>query len=150
MTSNLQAGLTAKAIGQAASASAEEEWLERAKDEIRLRADAGQQFTAEDITNAVGMPEAKGAVGTAFSHLARSKVIEWTGEMRQCTREEAHASDLRVWQRYTGRAAREAAVLAVVRRFMEAPEDSRFGTNQTKAEKHPATFAREIRRAWES
>lgn len=48
------------------------------------------------------------------------------------------------------RQTREDRVLAVVRRYMETPEDTRFGTSQTKAEKHPATFAREIRKAWES
>jgi hypothetical protein len=48
------------------------------------------------------------------------------------------------------RLTREDRVLAVVRRYMEAPDDVRFATNQTKAEKHPATFAREIRKAWES
>jgi hypothetical protein len=146
---SLDDGYQRKAEGQAASARAENEWLASAKAEIRLRVDAGLLVTAEDIILALGMPEAKGAVGTAFSHLARSKVIEWTGDIKPCTREQAHASDMRVWQRYTGKAAREAAVLSVVRRFMEPPDDVRFGTNQTKAEKHPATFAREIRKAWD-
>lgn len=48
------------------------------------------------------------------------------------------------------RLTREDRIMAVVRRYMEAPDDVRFATNLTKAEKHPATFAREIRAAWEA
>lgn len=145
-TEDLTRSYEGKREGQARAASASSEWIAMAKEVAIRRAVDGEEFTAQDITNEVGFPESAGAVGTLFSHLARSKQIEWTGEIRPCSREQAHASDMRVWRVYTGLAERRAAVLARVEEFMEIPD----GSSLTRAERQPGLFARQIRLAWES
>jgi alkylated DNA nucleotide flippase Atl1 len=144
-TADLSKGYEGKREGQARAASASSEWLAAAKQEILRRVVNGEEVTAQDIVTTVGMPESKGAVGTAFSHLARSKQIEWTGRIQPCPREEAHASDMRVWRVYQGTQERNAAIIAKIGEWDEPSESTLgFGTRLSRAEKNPRGFMREI------
>ena len=155
---SLEDGLAAKAAGQhAAESAAPAAWKDAARAAVLEMVEAGLEFTAEDVTQRVGCPngeytgerDTNGAVGSLFSSLGKSKVIEPTGELRRCTRTESHASDLRVWRAYTGRAARLKAATERLEHWMEPADDSRFGTTLTRAERHPVTFAREMRKVWD-
>lgn len=149
---SIEDGRNEKRVGQAKSASAHAEWLDKAK-AVALDLASRGEFTADDIVQAVGLPtgrseaNANNAVGTLFSHLARGKHIEWTGRLAQCTRTENHASDLRVWQAYTGLEERKAQVWAIVLEGMEPVESSTTRTGHstlTKAQRWPQRFADRI------
>lgn len=146
---SLEEGFARKREGQAQAISGDVDgWRERAvAAAIELAVD-GREFTAEDVTNLVGLPDSDGLVGSVFSQLRRSKQIEWTGEIRQCTREQSHAADQRVWRVYTGYEDRMRRIMDVVERGMQSPEDARFGSTLNRAQKHPLTFANEITREW--
>lgn len=147
VTADLTKSYEAKREGQARAASAASEWIAKAREVVIRRAVDGEEFTAQDITDEVGFPdESPGAVGTLFSHLARGKQIEWTGRIQPCSREQAHASDMRVWRVYSGTKQRNEALLALVEEFMEIPD----GSTRTLAERQPALFARKIRTVYES
>jgi hypothetical protein len=58
----------------------------------------GKEFTAEDITTAIGRPERPNSVGARLSAMARMKWIEPVGYVK-ANRAERHASRMLVWRR---------------------------------------------------
>jgi hypothetical protein len=105
MSTGLKEGIRLKAEGQAAAESGASEWSAQATEIIVELAEAGVHFTSEDITDRIGLPSGStgmnenNAVGSVFSKACRKGLIEWTGELKQSSREERHASDLRVWRK---------------------------------------------------
>ena len=104
---SVEEGRQLKAEGQAKAASSASDWHDRAMEVITELIEDGQEITSEDVTNRIGLPSGgtgmndNNAVGSVFSNAARKGIIEWTGRLVQSSREERHASDLRVWRKPT-------------------------------------------------
>lgn len=151
---SIEEGEEEKARGQAWAAAKYPEWTARAR-EVAIDLASRGTFTAEDVIDKVGFPAGQpsrddnGAVGSLFSALARGKQIEWTGRMVKCTRTESHASDLRVWQAYSGFRERQKRVYEIVEEWMVPNVDTKTGrSTKSKAERYPALFAAKVREAW--
>ena len=72
-------------------------WQDEADRVIRELAYSGVAFTAQDLTNRIGMPTRPNAVGARFSAAARQGIIEDVG-YAQSTRAARHASRMLVWR----------------------------------------------------
>lgn len=82
---------------------AKPEWAERAKTTIQQLASTGENFTADDIIQRVGLPtrylgmNANNAVGAAVSASARRKEIKRVG-FTTANRASSHGRVLSIWR----------------------------------------------------
>lgn len=91
-------GETLRDQGMALVLSAEEEWRNNAYAWIE-NTQAGMVFTALDLTEALGLPPHKNAVGAVFGTMARRGVILRTKQTEKSWRASRHAAVLPVWRR---------------------------------------------------
>lgn len=91
-------GETLRDEGMALVLSAEEEWCENAYTWI-LNTAPGVVFTSLDLTDALGMPPHRNAVGAVFGTMARRGVILRTRQTEKSSRTSRHAAVLPVWRR---------------------------------------------------
>lgn len=75
----------------------DEAWKDAADAAIARLARTGRPFTAEDLTDLVGMPPRHNAIGSRFTTAARAGLIEEIG-YKQSTRAARHASRMLVWR----------------------------------------------------
>jgi hypothetical protein len=96
-------GAQAAQLGQAVAVAAATPWAARAAAWIAART-AGEPFTADDVTDAVGLPSGgikqngNGAVGAVFAQARRAGLIDPIGWV-ESTRPTSHARPVRLWQR---------------------------------------------------
>lgn len=75
-----------------------EDWMKLAVAKIFELARTGQPFTAEDVTDVIGLPGGSNkAVGSAFNQVAKTHMIKRVGE-RPASRPTSHRRSLAVWQ----------------------------------------------------
>lgn len=94
------AGIQAKQEGLsiAESSDAAQVWLDSAIETIKQLARTGRPFTAEDVTDIVGLPGGSNkAVGAAMNRVARTGLIYRYGE-RPASRTTSHRRMLAVWR----------------------------------------------------
>lgn len=73
------------------------EWTAKAKARLDALLDSGREFTAEDVTDAVGVAPSPSAIGGLFNTKAfKSRAV--MVRIDTATRKEAHGRPLRVWQ----------------------------------------------------
>lgn len=147
---SIEEGRERKREGQERAASVHREWLDEAH-AVAIDLASRGEFTADDVIAQVGLPCGKvsanenNVVGRLFSGLARGKQIEWTGRMVQSSRSENNAADLRVWEAYSGRAEREAAIKRILAEMAEPAESTKgFGTTRTKGEQSPLRYVKRL------
>lgn len=93
-----RAGETGKQQGTAKAAEAQSDYFEVAVAQIRTLARTGEPFTAEDVTDTIGLPSGSGKViGSAFLSVSRTGLIWRVGE-RPANRSTSHRRMLAVWR----------------------------------------------------
>lgn len=94
-------GETLKRAGMAAAVETTERheigWVEAFDEELRRLARAGEPFTSEDVTAAVGQPPSSGAVGARMAAAARRGTIVAIGH-RKAERVNQHATEIKLWR----------------------------------------------------
>lgn len=86
-----------RVASELAHMAADPEWAEKAWAWIVRKAEAGEMFTADNLVEAVGMPDAhRNAVGGLIRRASTSKLIQSVGTT-QSTRKETHGRLVRVW-----------------------------------------------------
>ena len=98
----LELGIALKTQGQSRAANAATEWSIQAQDWIWDRP-RGTRFTADDLINAIGLPNpsepnSNNAVGAALSAARKGDLITPNG-YTPSTRAASHARIIRVWER---------------------------------------------------
>lgn len=74
-------------------------WRTRFDRSVRMFAAVGEDFTADDIIEQVGMPLGNpNAIGARMNALARAGVIVATGRTAKAKRPESHARRQTVWR----------------------------------------------------
>ena len=94
------AGITAKQEGLALAESSDlvAGWMNYAIEAIKQLARSGQPFTAEDLTDVVGMPGGSNkAIGAAMNKVAKTGMIYRVG-IAPATRVTSHRRMLAVWR----------------------------------------------------
>jgi hypothetical protein len=95
---DLEAGLAAKESGtEAVLAATPAEWKKAFRIEAERLAATGREFTAEDVTEVVGLPASVNAIGAAMNALARAGTVARVGST-MATRSLRHASRITVWK----------------------------------------------------
>jgi hypothetical protein len=106
-----------------------DEWLDQMQTVVELLA-AGTEFTTDllwsKVTTDTGEPR---MVGALMNRLARSQLIEKTGEYRPTERPEAHSRPVPVWRRLADGTDPVIAAWADYRRKVEA----RFAAERAEA-----------------
>ena len=99
---DLPAGEAAKERGMAKSEQAAtiDGWAPRADAAIKGLALTRADFTSEDVTARVGLPNrgSNSAVGARMNAAAKRGIIRWTGRMAKAERPNQHAALLKVWR----------------------------------------------------
>lgn len=102
---SLPAGRDARDAGmeQALNAGTVEEWRPTAQAVLRNLARSGNDFTADDLVAAAGLPNASepnsnNALGGLFAGASRVGLIERTGVMVESRRVVGHARRIPVWR----------------------------------------------------
>lgn len=93
----IEAGRELRDAGMAKVEERDPEWKVEARAWIEAR-DRGWEFVADDLTDEIGFPAAKSAVGPVFAWAARSGLIERAG-VRSSGIRTSHASIVQVWRR---------------------------------------------------
>ena len=93
-----RAGVEGKQRGTDQAAKGQPDYHERAVAQIRTFARSGEPFTADDLIEAIGLPEGSGKViGAAFLSVSRTGLIWRCGE-RPSARPSSHRRMLPVWR----------------------------------------------------
>lgn len=99
---DLPRGEAAKERGMALAeqAATVDGWAGRADAAIRGLALSRAEFTSEDVTSRVGLPNrgSNSAVGARMNAAAKRGIIRWTGRMAKAERPNQHAALLKVWR----------------------------------------------------
>lgn len=74
-----------------------DDWSSAAWDAIVRLAYSGREFTADDVTQAIGAAPSPGAAGAVFRAAARTRLIVAVG-VRTSSRLQRHGGLLRVWR----------------------------------------------------
>lgn len=95
-----------KTAGQLQALDAQPTWAQLARRWVEQLA-PGQQFTSDDLIEAIGLPRSSeanrnNAVGAVFSAMARAQLIERTPYRIPSTRRERHGGEISVWLRCLG------------------------------------------------
>lgn len=95
---NFSEGERRKKTGIARVSSNTSDWQMEAREQIRCLADAGAEFTSEDLRGLVPEPPSPNAWGAAFSVMEKKGVIERV-RMEKAKRSKAHSRWIAVWRR---------------------------------------------------
>ena len=103
VTGHLAEGRRRKESGQAQAATAAAWWTDAAMRWF-TRLEAGAWVTADDLIEAIGLPNESVAnrnnsVGAVFSGAAKAGLIEPTNQVVKSSRRESHARRIVVWRR---------------------------------------------------
>ena len=90
-------GQALKRAGMVAASSAAGPWNDEADQAILELARSGEEFTADQLIERVGMPEHRNAVGARLSAAARRGWIQRTGDRQADNRAEQHARRVSLW-----------------------------------------------------
>ena len=95
--SEIELARAARDRGMALASANAIPWRDQAMPVLEQLAATGRTFSAADITDVVGLPESRNAVGALFGGAARRGLIQRVG-FTQATRRERHASTNSLWQ----------------------------------------------------
>jgi hypothetical protein len=91
-------GVALRDVGTNSVLDRNHEWAERADRFLKTLAVSGYDFTAEDVSEEVGLPPHPNAMGGVFLRASKKGLIVPTGTVVRAERDARHASMLRVWR----------------------------------------------------